>query len=210
VNHSDTVLCIPAAGDIVYANGAGSWDALGVGANNAVLYVDPATGLPGWFGIGPADSILGSDANQTLAWLAKGDTNASLSVDVNGHLAWRTFQLLDPSHHYDTAWTQGGPHHGSIIAGSDTILPPAQVWKELEMPAADGCPLVTADGEMAGLKWLDGPSFTQDVPDGVPYWDGNTLKQKYRTWTISKGLVTARGDEQVASILSKSTFQCPE
>ena len=167
-------------------------------------------GLPAWLAKGANQSILYVDGTGVLNWFAASvDVNKSLAIDSNGNLAWRTFSLLDASHHHDTSGLGNPPGHGSLIAGSD-VLGGGQAWQEVVAPANDGCPLRSASGQIAGVEWFDGPSFTQAVPDGVPYWDGNTLKQKYRTWTVAKGIVTARGDEQVASILSKSTFQCPE
>jgi hypothetical protein len=132
----------------------------------------------------------GSPAKWTR--LPKGtETNASLSMNSAGNLAWQSFSLLDHSHHSDTSGSGNPPGHGSIIAGSD-VLGGGQAWKELAAPATDGCPLVSASAEVAGVKWLAGADGTITVVTAVAL---NTGKYKNRTITVTKGIITAIGTE---------------
>ena len=120
--------------------------------------------------------------------------NKSLSIDINGNLAWRTFSLLDHSHHHDTSGLGNPPGHGSLITGAD-VLGGGQAWQELAAPAKDGCPLVSASAETAGVKWLDGATLTFNVVTDVRMGNGNYTQKKTRQLTVVEGIITAIGTE---------------
>jgi hypothetical protein len=177
---------------MIYGTAAGRWDALGVGAQQSVMYVSGA-GLPAWLAKGANQSILYVDGTGVLNWFAASvDVNKSLAIDSNGNLAWRTFSLLDASHHHDTSGLGNPPGHGSLIAGSD-MLGGGQAWQEVVAPANDGCPLRSASGQVAGVEWFDGSSATFPVVTDIRV-DGLTLQKKTRELSVAKGLVTAIGD----------------
>jgi hypothetical protein len=192
-NHNDTIAAGPAAGSMIYGTCA-AWSALGVGAQQSVMYVS-AAGLPAWLAKGANQSILYVDGTGALNWFAASvDVNKSLAIDINGNLAWRTFSLLDHSHHHDTSGLGNPPGHGSLITGAD-VLGGGQAWQELAAPTKDGCPLVSASAETAGVKWLDGATLTLNVVTDVRMGNGNYTQKKTRPLTVMEGIITAIGNE---------------
>jgi hypothetical protein len=70
-----------------------------------------------------------------------------------------------------------------------------QAWKELAAPANDGCPLVSASAETAGVKWLAGATLTLNVVTDVRMGNGNYTQKKTRQLTVVEGVITAIGTE---------------
>jgi hypothetical protein len=98
--HSDTIAHAPAAGDLVYADGTGKWDGLGVGAAADILTV--VGGLPAWFTHGADQDLLMMNGGGSLGWFSKG-ANESILVTQAGNLGW-----FGPGNNGDMLTVQAG------------------------------------------------------------------------------------------------------
>ena len=203
--HYDSANALPCKGAMIYMTADppnGLWDALAVGGDQAILYVN--NGLPAWL----------------AASLTVGD---SLAIDDDGKLAWQKFNLLDASHHQDTSGTGDLPGRGSMIVGAPA-LDGHICWQELTAGAAGALLYIDNNGDptwlpkgqanqplrsTAGLpEWFDGPTETLTLVTDVRL-DGLDFQKKTRTLTITEGLVTEIGTESDWQTFHTGT-ECPE